>query len=96
MVGDNTNSRHGTRLPSETSGPGPHVGDCLHTRVGLRHLGRFLNSRQVAQIIGMHEDTVRNMLIEGRMPAYRLGGRWRVDEYELNRWLEQRRHGVEK
>jgi excisionase family DNA binding protein len=55
---------------------------------------RWLNVKQVAQRLGLHEVTVRRKIHAGEIPALQLGGRGcavRVMEDELTSWLEGHR-----
>lgn len=44
--------------------------------------------RRVAQFLKLSERTVYQMAREGRLPARRIGGRWRFRPEEIERWLD--------
>lgn len=47
----------------------------------------FLSIEQVAEQLGMHVRTIRNWIQEGRLPATRVGRRYRVDSADLDTLL---------
>jgi excisionase family DNA binding protein len=54
----------------------------------------YLTVREVARLLRLSEDTVRDMLNAGRLPGYRLGQRrtgWRISRAELDAWIQARR-----
>ncbi|HZJ02101.1 MAG TPA: helix-turn-helix domain-containing protein, partial [Thermoleophilia bacterium] len=44
--------------------------------------------RRVARLLQLSERTVYQMAREGRLPARRIGGRWRFRPEEIERWLD--------
>lgn len=50
----------------------------------------YLNVRQVATLLGMHPESVRKMVREGRLPAFKAGRSWRFDRAEIETWLRAR------
>jgi len=47
-----------------------------------------LNVNQVAEILGLHENTVRDYFQAARFPgAYKIGSDWRISESDLERWV---------
>jgi excisionase family DNA binding protein len=51
---------------------------------------RFLNVKEVADILGFHPETVREYARKGIIPALRTGYRWRFDPYIFAEWLRKR------
>ena len=53
--------------------------------------------REASQYLGITPDTLYKRLIEDRIPAFKLGNRWRFKKDLLDRWIEKRseRVGVE-
>ena len=49
---------------------------------------RFLTLRQVADVLQMSQRTVLRMAQSKQLPAFKLGGQWRLRESELAKWLE--------
>lgn len=46
----------------------------------------ILNPRDAAALLGMHEETVRRLAREGKVPAYKVGGGWRFSRNMLDEW----------
>ena len=44
---------------------------------------------QAAQYLGVSPDTLYKYLSEGRVPAFKLGNRWRLKKTTLDRWMER-------
>ena len=49
----------------------------------------LLNLREAATLLGMHWKTLEGMARTERIPAFRIGGRWRFRASLLNKWLEK-------
>lgn len=52
---------------------------------------KLLTVKEVAEMLGMHEVTIRDKCREGEIPAIKMGKYWRVKEDDLNKWLENQR-----
>jgi excisionase family DNA binding protein len=48
----------------------------------------FLTLRQVADALHLSQRTVSRMAQQKELPAFKLGGLWRIRESELAKWLE--------
>lgn len=42
---------------------------------------------EVAKYLRMHEMTIYRMAAEGRLPAYKIGNRWRFKKERIDEWL---------
>jgi excisionase family DNA binding protein len=51
----------------------------------------LLTARQVAELLGVHENWVYDQAASGTMPSYKLGGTRRFDPNELQAWIKQHR-----
>jgi excisionase family DNA binding protein len=51
----------------------------------------LLNLQEAALLLGMHPKTLEAMARGGRIPAMKVGKRWRFRVSSLNAWLE---HGL--
>lgn len=51
---------------------------------------RLLRPTEVARLLDVHPDTVKEWLRTGGLPGIRLPGGWRVRQSALNAWLAQR------
>lgn len=53
----------------------------------------LLTLAEVASILKVSKLTVHRMVKKGRLPAIKVGGRWRISESRLEEWLEQEEVG---
>ena len=51
----------------------------------------MLTARQVAELLGVHENWVYDHAASGDLPSYKIGGSRRFDPEELHDWIEQQR-----
>lgn len=51
---------------------------------------RLLDCEEVGERLQLSARTVRDMVREGELPGYRLRWGYRIDEKQLDRWLEGR------
>ena len=49
---------------------------------------RLLEPKEVSELLGIHLDTVRRYLREGKIKAIKLGNRWRIRESDLDKFLD--------
>jgi len=60
-------------------------------------LREVMNIRQASHYLGISPDTLYRYLSEGKLPAFKLGNRWRFKKTTLDRWMEmQSKHGADK
>jgi excisionase family DNA binding protein len=60
-------------------------------------LGDFeplLNLQEAAAILGVHWKTLEGMARNGKVPAFKVGKRWRFRLSSLNKWLEHGLHST--
>jgi len=50
----------------------------------------YLSVPEVAELFGLHPESVRKMVREGRLPAFKAGRSWRFDRRELEAWRQRR------
>ena len=50
-----------------------------------------MTARQVAEVLGVHENWVYDQAVVGGLPSYKIGGARRFDAEELRDWIEQHR-----
>lgn len=48
---------------------------------------------ELAKYLRLHEQTVYKMAKEGRLPAYKVGNRWRFEKSTIDIWLREQRNG---
>ncbi|MSO21281.1 MAG: DNA-binding protein [Acidobacteria bacterium] len=44
---------------------------------------------QAARYLGVSADSLYKYLSEGKLPAFKLGNRWRLKKTALDRWMEK-------
>jgi len=49
-----------------------------------------MNLRQASQYLGVSPDTLYRYICEGRVPAFKLGNRWKFKKTILDRWMERK------
>lgn len=57
---------------------------------------RWMDVEEVAQYLNLHLMTVYRMLQSGMLPARKVGGRWRINRQELEKWFETHSGGTRK
>ena len=50
----------------------------------------ILNVEEVAQIVHLHSMTVYRLVKEGKLPGFKVGGRWRFHRSALEDWMVDR------
>lgn len=53
-----------------------------------REMMEVLNPRDAAQFLGIHEETLRRLARERKIPGYKVGGVWRFNRSSLMKWAE--------
>ena len=48
-----------------------------------------MNIRQASQYLGISPDTLYKYLSAAKVPAFKLGNRWRFKKTTLDRWMER-------
>ena len=48
----------------------------------------FFTTRQLQELLQLDRTTIYRMLNEGRLPGFKVGGRWRFSRKEIDAWLE--------
>ena len=51
----------------------------------------LMSIAEASEFLGFHPVTLRDWARAGRLPAMRIGGRWRLDPRSLAAWLEARK-----
>jgi excisionase family DNA binding protein len=49
-----------------------------------------MNIRQASQYLGVSPDTLYKYVNEQKMPAFKLGNRWRFKKTKLDQWMEEK------
>lgn len=54
----------------------------------MPHTDALLNLQQVADYLQLNQSTVYQWAQQGRLPAIKLGGRWRFRRADIEGWLD--------
>jgi excisionase family DNA binding protein len=54
-----------------------------------------MNIRQASQYLGVSPDTLYKYVNEQRIPAFKLGNRWRFKKSRLDQWMEEQSSEME-
>ena len=54
-----------------------------------------MNIRQASQYLGVSPDTLYKYVNEQKIPAFKLGNRWRFKKSRLDQWMEEQSSEVE-
>ena len=49
-----------------------------------------MNIRQASQYLGVSADTLYKYVNEQKIPAFKLGNRWRFKKSKLDQWMEEK------
>jgi len=49
---------------------------------------QLLTTRQAAELLQVSQRTVNRMIQDKKLPAFKVGGQWRVRESQLSKWLQ--------
>jgi excisionase family DNA binding protein len=87
-------------LPPEWKGREAAMRGALstHSRVdaeSIQDLREVMDIRQASQYLGVSPDTLYKYLSRGRIPAFKLGNRWRIKKSMLDRWMERQSQASE-
>jgi excisionase family DNA binding protein len=56
----------------------------------------MMTVRQVAELLGVHENWVYDQAANGELPSYKIGGARRFDRDELRGWIAEHREAERK
>jgi excisionase family DNA binding protein len=54
-----------------------------------------MNVRQASEYLGVSPDTLYKYVSEDKIPAFKLGNRWKFKKALLDRWMESKSSGGE-
>jgi excisionase family DNA binding protein len=54
-----------------------------------------MNIRQASQYLGVSPDTLYKYVNEQKIPAFKLGNRWRFKKTRLDQWMEEQTTEIE-
>jgi excisionase family DNA binding protein len=73
--------------PREKQKPTTHGGKATFMAADSREV---MNIRQASQYLGVSPDTLYKYVTEERIPAFKLGNRWKFKKTILDQWMEQK------
>ena len=93
----------GRRLSSKTCGPEKtqcSVRERQQTGKGtgsgnMADSREVMNIRQASQYLGVSPDTLYKYVGEQKIPAFKLGNRWRFKKSRLDQWMEEKSSEME-
>jgi excisionase family DNA binding protein len=56
----------------------------------------MMTVRQVAELLGVHENWVYDQAASGQLPSYKIGGTRRIDRDEFRAWIAEHREAERK
>ncbi len=62
----------------------------------MERLKEVMTLREASQYLGISQDTLYKYLSEDRIPAFKLGNRWRFKKDLLDRWMEKKSERTER
>lgn len=48
---------------------------------------------ELAKYLRMHKQTIYRMAVDGRLPGYKVGNRWRFKKDRIDQWLVEQENG---
>jgi excisionase family DNA binding protein len=55
---------------------------------------RLLTLSEAAKLLQVSTRTLQRMIRNGELPAFKVGGQWRVRETQLRQWVESREGSI--
>lgn len=56
----------------------------------MSDLREVMNIREASQYLGISPDTLYRYVYEDKIPAFKLGNRWKFKKTILDRWIERK------
>jgi len=63
---------------------------CERAYGGMAEAREVMNIRQASQYLGVSPDTLYKYVYEERIPAFKLGNRWKFKKTILDAWMERK------
>jgi excisionase family DNA binding protein len=87
---DFSNLRLGVRTKVGTT-----RGSSVEGALNMADAREVMNIRQASQYLGVSPDTLYKYVNEQKIPAFKLGNRWRFKKSKLDQWMEEKSAEVE-
>ena len=62
---------------------------------GMGDSREVMNIRQASQYLGVSPDTLYKYVNEQKIPAFKLGNRWRFKKSKLDQWMDEKSMEIE-
>ena len=49
----------------------------------------ILTLPEVAEVLKVGDETIYSMVQKGQLPAFKVGGQWRVQRVDIDEWIDQ-------
>ena len=86
----------GEVVPEERPVHGCEIGDgCDKGKGTMADSREVMNIRQASQYLGVSPDTLYKYVGEQKIPAFKLGNRWRFKKSRLDQWMEEKSSQME-
>jgi len=83
-------------FPGRTCGPEkPERGISGRAKGTMADSREVMNIRQASQYLGVSPDTLYKYVGEQKIPAFKLGNRWRFKKSRLDQWMEEKSSQME-
>ena len=63
---------------------------CVKGVSGMAEAREVMNIRQASQYLGVSPDTLYKYVYEEKIPAFKLGNRWKFKKTILDQWMERK------
>ena len=62
----------------------------MEKEIRMNDSREVMNIRQASQYLGVSPDTLYKYVNEQKIPAFKLGNRWRFKKSKLDQWMEEK------
>jgi excisionase family DNA binding protein len=77
-------------LGEARNGQGAETQFCGKEKKFMADSREVMNIRQASQYLGVSPDTLYKYVNEQKLPAFKLGNRWRFKKSKLDQWMEEK------
>ena len=74
---------------------GTQIGSVERVKRTMADSREVMNIRQASQYLGVSPDTLYKYVNEQKIPAFKLGNRWRFKKSKLDQWMEEKSNQME-
>ena len=55
---------------------------------------KILTLPEVAELLKVGDETIYSMVQKGQLPAFKVGGQWRVQRVDIDEWIDQHKENA--